>query len=87
MYAPLQGPMGPVAPELLVVALLVTVAVAVAGGYWVYKDATRRGSDSAALWAVVVGGAFLLGLLFGVVALAAYYFIGRPDAPDTETTL
>ena len=82
MYAPLQGPMGPVPPELLIVALLVTLAVAVAGGYWVYKDATRRGSDSAALWAAVVGGAFLLGLLFGIVALIAYFVVGRPDAPE-----
>lgn len=82
MYVPLQGPMGPIAPELLIAALLVTVAVAVAGGYWVYKDATRRGSDSAALWAVIVGGAFLLGLLFGIVALIAYFVVGRPDAPE-----
>jgi apolipoprotein N-acyltransferase len=74
--------MGPVPPELLIVALLVTLAVAVAGGYWVYEDATRRGSDSAALWAVVVGGAFLLGLLFGIVALIAYFVVGRPDAPE-----
>lgn len=86
MYSlPLQGPMGPMGPidpTILAIAFVVVLAVAVAAGYWVYKDASRRGSDSPGLWAVIVGGAFVLGFLFGIVALIVYVVVGRPDAPE-----
>jgi hypothetical protein len=40
---------------------------------WVYLDATGRGSDAATPWTV-------LCFFVPIVGVAAYYFVGQPDA-------
>lgn len=40
--------------------------------YWVYNDATGRGDDDAALWALATGGLTLLSFFGGLLALAVY---------------
>jgi len=65
----LQAPV-PGGPELVVILLLLLLPVGL--GYWVYADATRRGNDSAALWAVIVAGLTLLTLVGGVLAVIVY---------------
>jgi hypothetical protein len=66
----------PGGPELLVIFLLlfflVPLGLAIGLGYWVYRDATRRGDDSAALWAVLVAVGCLVGILPGLVVAGAY---------------
>ncbi len=51
---------------------LVALVLAVVFAYWVYTDATGRGSDDAALWALVVGILTLLTIVGGLVALLVY---------------
>lgn len=54
----------------LVVALLV--------GFWVYRDASRRNNDAAALWAVAVGVASLFLSLVGfLLVFGLYLVVGR----------
>lgn len=40
--------------------------------YWVYNDAEKRGNDSAALWALAVGGLTYMTVFGGFLALAVY---------------
>jgi uncharacterized BrkB/YihY/UPF0761 family membrane protein len=69
----------PVGPEIVlaIVFLLfvVSLAVAVGAAYWVYTDATRRGRDDAALWALGVVLGFLVGGVGGVAVLLVYLFV------------
>lgn len=54
----------------LVIALLV--------GFWVYRDASRRGNGAAALWAVAVGVASLLLSIVGfLLVFVLYLVVGR----------
>ncbi|MFB6160337.1 MAG: hypothetical protein ABEJ61_04070 [Haloferacaceae archaeon] len=75
---PLQLPGG---PELLVIFVIglflfvLSLAVAVGAAYWVYNDATRRGRDDAALWALGVVLGFLVGGVGGVAVLLVYVFV------------
>jgi hypothetical protein len=65
----------PGGPELLIILLLfvlIGLGLAIGLGVWVYRDASRRGDDSAALWGAFVAVAFLAGLIPGVVAVGAY---------------
>jgi hypothetical protein len=64
----------PGGPELFIVgviALLVLVLPFVLA-YWVYSDASVRGDENAALWALAVGGLTLLTFFGGFLALAVY---------------
>lgn len=61
----------PSGPELLILGLILLVVPFVMA-YWVYNDATRRGDDNAALWALAVGVLAILTLVGGVLALAVY---------------
>lgn len=61
----------PGGPELLVIGLFLLVVPFVMA-YWVYTDASSRGNDNAALWAVAVGGLTYLTLFGGVLALVVY---------------
>lgn len=40
--------------------------------YWVYNDAEKRSNDSAALWALAVGGLTYMTVFGGFLALAVY---------------
>lgn len=40
--------------------------------YWVYNDATQRGNENAALWAVAVGGLTFLTFFGGILTLVVY---------------
>jgi uncharacterized membrane protein len=60
----------PGAPELLVVALLFVIPFGLA--YWTYRDATARGDENAASWAVSMFLFTLLGLLPALVALGLW---------------
>lgn len=64
----------PGGPELLIILLigLVFLLVPFVLTYWVYTDATRRGDDNAALWAVAVGGLTFLTFFGGLLALVVY---------------
>ena len=63
----------PGGPELLII-LLIGLLVPLALGYFVYNDATNRGDDNAALWAVIVAGLTAVTFLGGLVALAIYFW-------------
>lgn len=60
--------------ELLIVGVLglVFLVLPFVMAYWVYTDADARGSDNAALWAVVVGGLTFLTFFGGILALVVY---------------
>lgn len=85
---PLQGA-EPVPGMDLVVLLFVAVVgllLALGIGYWVYRDASRSGKSNAGLWAAVVGVAFLVALLPGLIAFGAYWFLGRSSGSGAATT-
>ena len=50
------------------------ILIAVSIGYWVYKDATSRGSSHAALWAI--------GVSLFLIVILPLYLICRPTKPD-----
>ena len=65
----------PGGPELLIILLIglvVGLLIPLALGYFVYNDATNRGDDNAALWAVVVAGLTAVTFFGGLAALAVY---------------
>ena len=66
----------PGGPELLIMYLLIGLVIGLliplALGYFVYNDATNRGNDNAALWAVVVAGLTAVTFFGGLAALAVY---------------
>ena len=67
----------PGGPELLIILLIglvIGLLIPLALGYFVYNDATSRGNDNAALWAVVVAGLTAVTFLGGLVALATYFW-------------
>ena len=68
----------PGGPELLIMFLLIGLVIGLliplALGYFVYNDATNRGGDNAALWAVVVAGLTAVTFFGGLVALAIYFW-------------
>lgn len=56
----------------------INLAIALLVGYWVYRDASRRRNDKAALWAIAVGLASLFLSLIGfLIVFALYLFVGR----------
>ena len=65
----------PGGPELLIILLIglvIGLLIPLALGYFVYNDATNRGNDNAALWAVVVAGLTAVTFFGGLAALAVY---------------
>ena len=60
--------------ELLIIFLvwLIGIAIAIGAAYWVYRDATRRGRDSAGIWAAVTAIGFFVGFIPGLVVLFVY---------------
>ena len=64
----------PGGPELVVLLLigLMLLVVPFVLAYWVYTDASARGDDNAALWALVVGGLTFTTFFGGFLALAVY---------------
>ena len=65
----------PGGPELLIILLIglvIGLLIPLALGYFVYNDATNRGNDNAALWAVVVAGLTAVTFFGGLAALAIY---------------
>jgi len=66
----------PGAPELIVVllVLVLSLVIVIGASYWVYKDAKGRGNDNAALWAVLTGVGFFIGLLPGLAVVVAYLY-------------
>ena len=66
---------GPFGPELLLLSIiLIALLIPIGLGYWVYNDATKRGRDNAALWAVVVFGLTFTTLIGGLVAVGVYIY-------------
>lgn len=66
---PLQFPV-PGGPELVIILLIFLLPFVLA--YWVYTDASKRGNDNAALWALIVGVLTLFTLFGGLIALVVY---------------
>lgn len=67
---PLQGPV-PGGIELLIIGLFYLIIPFVMA-YWVYSDASERGNENAALWAVAVGALTYLTFFGGFLTLAVY---------------
>ncbi|KYH25276.1 hypothetical protein HAPAU_26630 [Halalkalicoccus paucihalophilus] len=70
---------------LMMISMVMTVVFAVIGigvGYWIYKDAAKRGNNEL-LWAVATGGMTFLFFPIGIVLLIAYFVI-RSDETPTE---
>jgi hypothetical protein len=73
----------PGGPELLIVFLVglvlfvVSVVAAAGASYWVYTDATERGRDDAALWAVGTLLGFLVAGVGGIAVLVVYLLVRR----------
>lgn len=67
-------PGGPEFTIFLLFALfsLFFVVLAFVLAYWVYNDATKRGEEHAALWALAAGGLTLLSFFGGLLAVAVY---------------
>lgn len=61
----------PGGPELIILGLIFLIIPFVLA-YWVYTDATNRGNDKAALWAVVVGGLTFMTFFGGILAFVVY---------------
>lgn len=72
MYALQFGVPG--GPELLIILLIFALLIVLpfAMAYWTYNDASARGDDNAALWALAVGGLTVTTFFGGFVALAVY---------------
>jgi hypothetical protein len=64
----------PGGPELVIILLIFVLLVILPFGlaYWTYTDASSRGEDNAALWALAVGGLTAATFFGGFVALAVY---------------
>ncbi|GAB3689040.1 hypothetical protein GCM10028857_23940 [Salinarchaeum chitinilyticum] len=62
----------PLGPEILILVLLGLFALPFVLAIWVYQDATERGNDSAAIWAVLVGGLGFLTFFGGILAFVIY---------------
>lgn len=67
----------------LLIAVIVVLLVVLVPTISIYRDAEKRGMN-AALWAVVVGGLLLVGLLPGLAAIA-YYLWKREDEVAATT--
>jgi lipid-A-disaccharide synthase-like uncharacterized protein len=70
----------PGGPELLVIGLLglAFLILPFVLAYWVYNDASERGMDTAAFWALAVGGLRFLTFFGGFLALAVYLWDREP---------
>lgn len=70
-----------------IVMTVVLLIVGIAVGYWVYKDASKRGNNEL-LWAAGVGGLLFLFFPIGIVVLIAYFVLRgdvvEPEAPGVE---
>lgn len=63
--------------ELLLFGV-VNLVIALLVGYWVYRDASRRNNDAAALWGVAVGLASLFLSIVGfLIVFLLYIVVGR----------
>lgn len=64
----------PGGPELFIVGLLglLLLVAPFVLAYWVYRDASARGDENAALWALATGGLTFLTFFGGFLALAIY---------------
>jgi len=71
IMVPLYGV--PLGPEILIIfIILALIALPFGLAIWVYQDATNRGNDNAAIWAVLVGGLGFLTFFGGILAFAIY---------------
>ena len=63
---------------LFLLFMLFFVILAFVLAYWVYNDATKRGDDNAALWALTAGGLTLMSFFGGLLAVAVYVWQREP---------
>lgn len=61
-------------PELIILFFIFVLSVAVALGaaYWVYTDASKRGRETAGIWAALTALGFFVGFVPGVVVVVVY---------------
>ena len=78
MLTPLQFGV-PGGPELLIV-LLILVIPGVLVGRWIYRDASKRGSDWAWQWAVGIVFLFVAGLVPGLLGVIIYLLVRGDEA-------
>ncbi|AEN05643.1 hypothetical protein [Halolamina sp.] len=76
MNSPLQFSL-PAGPEFTIFVLFLSfmlffVILAFVLAYWIYTDATNRGDEHAALWALAAGGLTLISSFGGLLAVAVY---------------
>jgi hypothetical protein len=57
---------------VILVIFIFLLVIPIALAYWVYNDATARGNDNAALWAVGVAGLTAVTFVGGIAALVVY---------------
>jgi hypothetical protein len=70
----------PGGPEIIVVLVvfLLLLAIPLGAGYWIGRDASRRGSDHGLAWGTMT---FLSGMgsFFTFVPFVIFYFVVRDD--------
>jgi glucose uptake protein GlcU len=74
----------PGGPELIIIGIiaLLLLVVPFVLAYWVYTDATRRGNENAALWALAVGGLTVLTFFGGLLAFPIYIWDRGKEVPE-----
>ncbi|MDL5362883.1 hypothetical protein [Halalkalicoccus sp. NIPERK01] len=77
---PLFGPV-PGGIELTILLLILLILFGVVGR-WVYRDARSRGNEWAWQLAVLIAGAFFLGVVPGLLALGVYV-LARGERGET----
>ena len=65
-----------------VIGFIIGLIIAAIGGYWVYKDASKRENNEVG-WAIGVAALLFLFLPVGIVALIVYVIL-RGEKTDSE---
>ncbi|QLK24588.1 hypothetical protein HYG81_10665 [Natrinema zhouii] len=85
-FLPLQsgGEAPALDPTIILIGTVIGIIIAAIGGYWVYKDASKR-ENNELLWSIGIAALLFLLLPVGVVALIVYVIV-RNDVTSGDPT-